>query len=67
MAAAAPAPEGPAGFDDTDSLLGAIRDIRAEIVRLDGVLRREELEPVRPPDAAMLAARVDAVSRAAAR
>ena len=79
--AAAPVPErAPAvahGQDEAEYFLGELRDIRAEIVRLDGLLQRilaagqpgldaalaDELRQVRLPDAARLAARVDAVEQ----
>jgi hypothetical protein len=73
MAAAAPAPEPARDPSDDDWFLGEIRDVRAEIIRLDGVLRpivaagdaltADELRAVRAPDAATLAARVDAVEQ----
>jgi len=62
-----PAPEVPEGQDEAGFYVGELRDISAEIIRLDGVLRRGELEPVRPPDAAMLAARVDLVEQRSGR
>jgi hypothetical protein len=75
--AAAPVPDSappiPHGQDEAEYFLGELRDVRAEIVRLDGVLRRiqvagdaglaDELRQVRLPDAARLAARVDAVEQ----
>lgn len=79
--AAAPVPESalaaPHGQDETEYVLGELRDVRAEIVRLDGLLQRiladgqpgldaalaDELRQVRLPDAARLAARVDAVEQ----
>ena len=75
--AAAPVPESAPsiaqGQDEAEYFLGELRDVRAEIVRLDGVLRRiqaagdaglaDELRQVRLPDAARLAARVDAVEQ----
>ena len=68
--AAAPVPESAPpishGQDEAEYFLGELRDVRAEIVRLDGVLRRimaGEPGEVRLPDAARLAARVDAVEQ----
>jgi hypothetical protein len=70
--AAAPVPESafpavPYGRDESEYFLGELRDVRAEIVRLDGVLRAiiagGEVPAVRLPDAARLAARVDAVEQ----
>jgi hypothetical protein len=69
--AAAPVPESapplPHGQDEGEYFLGELRDVRAEIVRLDGVLRGVlaggEVPALRLPDAARLAARVDAVEQ----
>jgi hypothetical protein len=68
--AAAPVPDSAPplahGQDEAEYFLGELRDVRAEIVRLDGVLRRimaGEPGEVRLPDAARLAARVDAVEQ----